>query len=261
MQDFCRSDCVKSSKRLEEGNISITESASSKTGLTLRQAALTAGFAYLLMPATLAEFYLYPKVVIPGNIEQTAQNIVAHGQVFAGAILCHLITLMLDVLIAWALYLLLAPVNRSLSLLTAWFRLVYTAIALVAVLNLTTAYRLVNTPVYLPALGSTQLHAQLLLLLNSFRYDWSIGLTIFGIHLALLGYLIFRSGYIPRIIGILLVLDGFYWMITPLLPYFFPNLHPGSLFFITFSELSLPLWLVIRAWKIEDPKARSTALA
>jgi len=91
-------------------------SANHGEGLTLRQAALIAGVAYLLMPVTIAELYINPKLLIPGNIEQTAQNIAAHGRLFTAAILCYLITLVLDVVIAWALYILLAPVNRSVSL-------------------------------------------------------------------------------------------------------------------------------------------------
>jgi hypothetical protein len=223
-------------------------------GLTLRQAALIAGVSYLLMPVTVAEFYINPKLLIPGNIEQTAQNIVAHGRLFGAAILCYLITLVLDVVIAWALYILLAPVNRSVSLLTAWFRLVYTVIALFSLLNLTTVYRLLHTPAYLSAFGSDPLHAQVMLLLNSYRYDWSMSLVIFGIHLGLLGCLIYKAGYIPRLIGILLIIDGLGWVITPLKPYLYPNAHLGFFFPFSFVELIFPLWLLIRGWKIQDPR-------
>lgn len=146
------------------------------------------------MPVAFAEFFLWPKLVIPGNIEQTVQNIVAHGGLFVAAMLCYLITLILDVVIAWALYVLLVPVNRSVSLLTAWFRLVYTVIALFSLLNLVTVYRLLSTPDYLTTFGSGPLHAQVRLLLNTYRYDSSMSLLIFGIHLGLLGYLIYRSG-------------------------------------------------------------------
>ena len=93
-------------------------------GLTLRQGALVAGFAYLLSPVTAAEFSIMPKLVIPGNAEQTVQNLSAHSGLFVAAILCYLITFLEDIVIAWALYILLSPVNKSLSLLTAWFRLV-----------------------------------------------------------------------------------------------------------------------------------------
>lgn len=237
--------------------MSSTNSANHHEGLTLRQAALIAGFAYLLSPVTTAEFSIMPKLVIPGNIEQTVQNIVAHHGLFVAAIFCYLITFIEDVVIAWALYVLLVPVNRSVSLLTAWFRLVYTAIALFGWLNLVTVFRLLNTPDYLTAFGSAQLHAQVLLLLRSFRYDWSMSLVIFGIHLVLLGYLIYRSGYIPRIIGILLVIDGLGWAIDSLQPYLYPNAHLGFLFITFFGELVFMLWLLIRGWKIQEPTAPS----
>ena len=237
------------------------DSANRGEGLTLRQAALIAGFSYLLIPVTIAEFYINPKLIIPGHIEQTAQNIGAHGGLFVSAILCYLITLILDVVIAWALYILLAPVNRALSLLTAWFRLVYTVVALVGLLNLVVVYRLLHTPDYLTAFGPGPLQAQVMVMLNSYRYDWSFSLIIFGIHLGLLGYLICRSWYIPRFIGILLVVDGVIWVVNPLKPYLYPNANLGFIFLVSFSELTLPLWLVIRGWKIPEPPAQSGATA
>ena len=229
--------------------------ANNDQGLTLRQAALIAAFAYFLMPVALAEFYINPKLFIPGNIEQTAQNIVVHGRLFGVAILCYLITFIEDIVIAWALYVLLAPVNRALSMLTAWFRLVYTAIALFSLLNLTTVYRVLHTPDYLTAFGAGPLHAQVMLLLNSYRYDWSMSLVIFGIHLGLLGYLIYRSAYIPKIIGILLLIDGLGWLVTPLKPYLYPNARLGFFFPMSFVELLLPIWLLISGWKIREGTA------
>ena len=224
-------------------------------GLSLRQAALIAGFAYLLMPVLYAELFIFPKLVIPGNIEQTVQNISAHGKLFFAGILCHLITVMLDVVIAWALYMLFVPVNKSLSLLTAWFRLVYAVVALVGLFKLVTVLRLLNTPAYLDAFGSGPLHGEVMLLLNSFRYDWSMSLLIFGIHLALLGYLICRSHYVPWILGILLALDGLGWILNSLRPYLFPNVSFRFFFVVSFVELIFPLWLVIRGWKIPEPAA------
>jgi len=245
---------------LEETTLSSIGSRNRDERPTLRQAALIAGLGYILMPVSFAEFYIFPKLVIRGNIEQTAHNIVADGRLFVVAILCYLITLILDVVIAWALYILLAPVNRSVSLLTAWFRLVYTVIALVGLLNLTTVYRMLNNPDYASAFEPRQLHAQVMLLLNSYRYDWSVSLIIFGIHLGLLGYLIWRSGYIPKVIGVLLVVDGLGWVVQPLRPYLFPNSPLGlilvrSFTTISFSELILPLWLLIRGWKIQEPES------
>lgn len=227
--------------------------ANSGEGLTLRQAALIAGFAYLLGPVTYAEFTIWPKLLVAGNIEQTVQNLVLHRGLFVAAIMCYLVEFIEDVVIAWALYVLLAPVNRAVSLLAAWFRLVYATIALFGMLKLVTVFHLVNTPDYLTLFGSGPLHAQVKLLLDSYRTDWSMGLVLFAIHLILLGYLIYRSGYMPRILGILLVIDGLGWVIDSLQPYLYPNAHLGYIFLTFFGEVFLMLWLLIRGWKIQEP--------
>lgn len=224
-------------------------------GLTLRQAALIAGIGLLIMVATTpaAEFLVYPKLVVRGDPTQTAQNIIAHQGLFIAGIFGYLITFICDLLVAWALYVLLVPVNRALSVLTAWFRVVYAAIGIFALLKLVTAYRLLTTPDYLTVFGAAPLNAQVKLLLDSFRIEWSMSLVLFGIHLVLLGYLIYRSGYIPRIIGILLAIDGVAWMIGSVRPYLFPNAPLGFLFVAYFAELIFMLWLLIRGWKIEEP--------
>ena len=225
-------------------------------GLSLRQAALIAGFAYLLNPVTYAE-YVYPKLVIAGNTEQTVRNISAHGGLFLAALFCYFISFIGDVVIAWALYILLAPVNRSLSLLMAWFQLVYAAVALGGLLNMVSVFRLLNTPDYLTFFGSSQLQAQVYLQVNSFQYDWAISMVLFGIHLVLLGYLIYRSGYIPRVLGVLLVIDGLGWVTNSLRPYLFPKAHLGFLFITFLGELFFMLWLLVRGWKIQEPNAHS----
>lgn len=179
-----------------------------REGLTLRQAALIAGFGYLLNPVSFAEFSLYPKLVIPGHIDQTVANILSHQGLFLAVIFCYLINFIGDVVIAWALYYLLVPVNRAVSLLAAWFRLIYTAVALVGTFNLAIVYRMLTTREYLTVFGAGQLNAEVDLLLHWFRYNWSLSLVIFGIHLLLVGGLIYRSGYIPKVLGILLVING-----------------------------------------------------
>jgi hypothetical protein len=93
--------------------VSSISTANQREGITLRPAALIAGFGYLLSPVTHAELTIMPKLVIAGNIEQTAQNITVHGGLFVTAIFCYLICFIEDVVIAWALYVLLVPVNRG----------------------------------------------------------------------------------------------------------------------------------------------------
>jgi hypothetical protein len=223
-----------------------------RAGLTLRQAAITAGIAYLLNPVTYAEFSIYPKLVIAGNIDQTAQNISAHSGHFAVAIGCYLLSFLGDIVLAWSLYHLLAPVNRALSLLASWFQLVYAAIALAGVVNLVAVYQLLTQPDYLGAFGTQQLHAQVLLQLHLFRHSWELALVLFGIHLVLLGYLIFRSSYIPRLVGILLVIAGLGWIVNSAGPYVLPHANIGWTMITAAGELSLTLWLWIRGWKLPD---------
>lgn len=225
-------------------------------GVTLRQAALAAGFAMLIMGGTpFAEFYVLPKLVVPGDIEATVQNILSNRGLFVAGMLIYFTTFVADVVVAWALYVLLVPVNRSVSVLTAWFRLVYTVIAFVALLKLFSGFRLLNEPHYLTAFGADQLHAQVQLLLSSFRYEWSLGLVLFGIHLCLLGYLVYRSGYIPRILGILLAIAGFCYVIYSLGPYLYPKANLDFLFITFLAEPIFTFWLLIRGWKIEEPAA------
>lgn len=233
----------------------------SNRGITLRQAALIAGFAYLLDPVSYAEFTLYPKLVIPGHIEQTVANITDHGGTFVAMVLCYSINFIEDIVIAWALYVLLAPVNRSLSLLAAWLRLIYAALAFVGVLNLVTVYRLLNTPEYLALFGPGPLRAQVALLLHSFRYDYAFVLIIFGIHLCLLGYLMFRSGYtgwISKVVGVLLVIPGIGWIVYELSPYLYPSANLDWLFYTFFGELIFMLWLLIAGWTIKEPETGSS---
>jgi hypothetical protein len=227
--------------------------------LTLRQAAVIAGLGYLFMPVAFAEFNVFPKLIQPGNIEQTVQNIVAHSGLFLTAIFCYLITFISDIVISWALYVLLAPVNRSLSLLAAWFRLAYTIIAFVASLRLVTVFRILRAPDYLALFGSGPLQGQVKLLLDGFRFEWSAGFLLFDIHLVLLGALIYRSGYIPRLIGVLLVIDGLGWLADNLRPYLYPNAHLGFLFVTFFGELVFMLWLLALGWRIKEPGAAQAA--
>ena len=227
--------------------------AKSYAGLTLRQAALVAGFAYLLNPVSYAEFSIYPKLVAANDAAQTLQNISAHLGLFAVAILCYILSFIGDIVLAWALYFLLAPVNRALSLLAALCQLVYAAVALCSVFSLLNVYHLLVTPYYLTLFGAAQLQAQVWFQLHSFHYQWSMSLIVFGIHLVLLGYLVYRSGYIPWIFGIALFIAGLGWMIDGFGPYILPNANFDFTTIMAVGEVVFMLWLWIRGWKVREP--------
>lgn len=225
-------------------------------GMTLRQAALVAGFGLLLMMgAPFAELYVLPKLVIPGDIEQTVGNITGERGLFVAGIVAYLVVFTCDIIVAWALYVLFIPVNRSLSLLTAWFRIVYTVIAFVAMFRLAGALRLIEATDYAAPLGAGQLHGHVDLLLRSFRYEWGLSLVLFGFHLLLLGYLAFRATYVPKSIGVLLAIAGLGWVINSLWPYVLPGADLRLLMITFFGELVFMVWLLIFGWKLREPGA------
>ncbi len=227
-------------------------------GVTLRQAALIVGFAYLLNPVSYAEFSIYPKLVIPGNISATVANLGAHHGLFLVATFAYLINFIEDIVIAWGLYILLAPVNRAVALLAAWFQLIYTGIAFVGAFNLAIVYRMLTTPEYLTLFGAGPFHAQIDLLLHSFRYDYSLALVLFGIHLLLVGYLIVRSSYIPSWLGVLLIVNGLGWIANSLQPYLYPNANLDFIFITFFGELVFMVWLLVKGWTLQGPPQTSS---
>jgi hypothetical protein len=233
-------------------DMSALHPAAHDQGISLRQAALLAGLGLMIMTiaAPFAEFFVYSKLVVRGDIEATVQNMQAHGGLLLAGIFAYLITFIMDLVVAWALYVLLIPVNQPVSLLTAWFRVVYTAIALFAMLKLVSVYRLLSPADDQMMLGPDQLLIQVDGLLDAFRYEWGVGLILFGIHLLMLGWLVYRSSYIPRVLGILLVVAGAGWVVYELGPYLLPNANLEFLMITFFGELVFMLWLLFRGWKI-----------
>jgi len=231
-----------------------TRASANPNKLSLRTAALIAGIGLLIMviAAPFAELYVYPKLVVPGNAAETTQNILANETLFTAAIFGYLITFICDVLVAWALYVLLKPVNENLSMLNAWLRLVYTLIALVALLNLVTVLRLLNTSDYLTLFQPEQFYAQVMLSIHAFRSNWYFGLIFFGIHLGLLGYLVIRSKYIPNILGVFLIIAGLGYLLTNLKPFLFPDVNLDFAEYTFYGELIFMLWLLIKGPRIKE---------
>lgn len=233
------------------------QTANTMSETSLRKAALIAGIGLLIMviAAPYAEFYAYGGLVVWGNAEETAQNITANKARFLSGLFGYLITLICDVFVAWALYVLLSPVSRTVSLLTGWFRVVYAVLALAALSNVAKVLHILSAPDYLSAFETDQLHAQVMLALRAVGHGWDLGFAFFSIHLGLLGYLVFKSGYIPKVLGILLMINGLGYFIEYVLkPYLFPGTSTGFLMVTYFGEVIFMLWLFIRGRRIREPR-------
>ena len=236
------------------------------TDISLRQAARIAGFGLLIMfiPAMFAYGFVILSLVVPGDAAETADNIMASEMLFRTGIFSFLIVIVLDVLVALGFYVYLKPVNKSLSLLAAWFRLLYTALFAIALLHLVTVLRLLIDADNLTVFGTDQLYAQVMLSLNAFNDGWAIGyVCFFSLHLLLIGYLVYKSGYIPRILGVLLIIGGFGYLIENVAILLLPNYEAyEAVFSLVIPLLTIPgevlfaFWLLIKGAKIPEIKNR-----
>ncbi len=164
-----------------------------------RRAAKVAGFAYLLSLATevVSEFRIKLHLIVAGNPAETAQNILAHEQLFRLSIACDLIYAVGTLVLLSALYVILKPVSRNLALVATFSRLVYAMTWVVIAINLFAALRLLTGADYLQAFGPDQLQALVKLhLAGSDAYY--VGLLFYGLASTVCAYLWLKSRYIPR---------------------------------------------------------------
>lgn len=219
--------------------------------ISLNAFGLIAGLGILLMSTSpYAEFIVYGKLVDSGNAALTFKNITVHETLFISGILSYLFNFICDIIVAWALYGLLKPVNENLALLTAWFQLVYAVISLVATVHLVTVLRLIHPEVYMDLYSPEQLHSMVMQSLSAFRDEWSFGFFFFAFHLIMLGYLVFKSGYIPKIMGICLIIAGSGYLINTLKPFLYSKTNLDLITITYFGELIFMFWLLIKGWRI-----------
>jgi len=201
-------------------------------------------------------------LMVRGDAAATAANIMASTGLYRLSIAADLIGMASYIGLTAMLYSLLKPVNRTLSLLAAFVSLVGCAIGAAITLNLigplifldgAAAYLAAFTPEQLQALAyaSLRLHTQ----------GYNIGMINFGIYCCLLGYLVFRSGFLPRTVGVLLVISGAAWLTdslaTIVAPAFESHLDPWYMLPGFLGEASLTVWLL--AVGLDGPKWLSRA--
>ncbi|WP_150243089.1 DUF4386 domain-containing protein [Nocardiopsis quinghaiensis] len=203
----------------------------------------------MAVSAMFAEVAVRANLVVPGDALATAQRIQASPDLFRLGFLGYLVAFLCDVPVAVLFYVLLRPVSRTWALLAASFRLVYTAVVSAFLLQYAQAMLLLEGADHLSALGPEQVHALASFHLDAFSHGFGAALVFFGIHLALLGPLLLRSGRVPAVLGVLVGLGGLAYVVDGLLLFAWPALHASLspvLAVLGFSELLLALWLVLR---------------
>lgn len=230
---------------------------SQAVGIQQRRAARVGGLGLLLMAVAgiFSLVFVLQSLVVPGDTATTAANIAASEGLFRAGIFGILIVLVLDVLVAWALYELLEPVNKGLSLLAAWFRLAYTAIHGIAVLNLVLVLQLIDGGRLFGAFETGQRGALVSLFLDAHAYGFLVGLVFFAFHLLIIGYLTFKAAYARRIMGVLLMIAGVAYLADSTANVLLPNYgdYEGLILILTalpatIGELTLTFWLLYRGF-------------
>src|ERR1700690_4434439 len=212
--------------------------------------ALTAGFGQVIV---------LDRLVVAGNAAVTAANILGHERLFWLGFTSSLIGVLFHSSWALLLYELLKPVNRSLSLLAAFIILVGCAIQALTSLLYLAPLLILQGGSSLSAFTPEQLQALALMFLKLNAYAFEVDLVFFGLWCILTGYLMFRSTFLPRILGGLLAFSGLGWVIYlyPPLAYhlFIPYIASAS----ALGEIPLEFWLIVKGVNVQRWKEQAKA--
>lgn len=230
-----------------------------------RVLARVGGVLYLIIivGGIFGEAFIRNRVIVSGDAAATAANIRALESLWRFGIASEIFMLMCTVALALILYVLLRPVSRDLALLAVFFNLVSATMEASNELRLIQALFPLGDAGYLSAFAPGQLHAMVSLSLRSYAYGFNVGLIFFGCECVVLGYLIFRSGYIPKAVGMLMLIAGVSYLINSfgliLIPGFTRRVGYSLMAPVLAGEGSLCLWLLVKGVNVEKWKTRAGA--
>ena len=214
-------------------------------GLIYLSLALTAPFCLIYLPRTL---------IVRGNATATADNIIARESLFRLGIVAELVAASTFIFVVLALYRLLKEVNRNHAALMVILGLVSVPIGFLNVLNNAAALTLLSGADYLSVFRIDQLHTLAMLFLTLHGYGNTVAAVFWGLWLLPFGLLVYRSGFIPRILGVWLIINCFAYLIISFTSLLLP--HYKDVVSLTVSpallgELAIVFWLLIKGAKVQ----------
>lgn len=227
---------------------------------TNKKIARTAGLLYLIyiVVSIFADVFGRSRIIVLGDAATTARNITGSAWQFRIGFVSDLVAAVLFLLTAWALYVLLKPVNKNFALLFLLLNLAGVAIWCCSDLFLIASQVLLSDADFLKTFQAGQLQTLAMLSLYVYKIGF-MGITqiFFGAWLFPLGYLVFKSGFLPRILGVILMVHCVVWLMSALQYLLFPDLMATPFVGITYisyplgfiSEFGLALWLLIMGAK------------
>jgi hypothetical protein len=229
------------------------------------KARMAGGLWWLCIVAGIIGFGFGGPLIVANDATATAANILAKESLFRLGFAADLISGLSYVGVTVFIYYVLKPVSRSLSLLGAFFGLAGVAIGGVSWVIHLAPLLLLHGDQYLTAFTTSQLQAMSLAALNLQLQVFPIGMVFFGIQCISIGYLIARSTFLPRILGVLLAIGGTCYVIASfanfLTPSFGPHLVPFMMPVALLGEGSLGLWLLVKGVNVQRWKEQASAAA
>jgi hypothetical protein len=224
-----------------------------------KKMARVAGVLYLIIFIASPLAFMIGKggLLVPGDATATTSNIMASESLFRAGIASETVVFLVEILLAAIFYVLLKPVSQALSLAAAFSRLAEAVVQAVNLLPSILVFLLVSAGGYLTVFEAQQRDALVLLSLNLYDYMTLVWGFFFGFHLLLLGYLVYKSAYFPKVLGILLVLASFGYLLQSygafLAPHYQAILNTIVLVLAVPGELAFTLWLLIKG--VRDPQS------
>lgn len=211
-----------------------------------------AGVLYLIITvaAIFAHFVIPDQFIVAGDAAATAVNITTSESLFRiGAIGSELIILLSEIVLSVVLYILFKPVSKTLSLLAAVSRLAMTIIHGLNLLNYYFVLQLLTGGNYLTVFSPEQVNALVTLFLDAHSVGFTIGIAFLVPHVLILGYLIYKSGYFPKVLGILFIAAGIGYLFDTIGLLLVPSYTstPGLIaMVIAIAEIAFPIWLLVK---------------
>jgi len=223
---------------------------------TARIAAILTLLIVVLAPFSM--LYIPTTLIVPGDAAGTANNIIASQGLFRAGMVSDSIVFLIEIVLTVLLYVLIKPVDKTLSLAAAFSRLAMTVIQGVNLLNHFIVLLLLGGTGYLTVFAPDQLQAFVLLFLNTHESVVLIWGLFFGLHLLVFGYLVYKSGYFPKFLGIILLVVALCYFIQDFGTMLFPQYKAlfTSIGSLAFLEIAFPLWLLIKGVNVEQWEKR-----
>lgn len=219
------------------------------TGLLYLIIAISGGFSMGYLPTLISA---------PGDAATTANNIMANMGMFQLGIFADMVVFVCEIMTLSALYMLFKPVSQTLSLIAALARLAMAVLIGINVLFDIIPLILLSEASFLSAFNSEQINGLVLLFTEVEQYGVSVWQIFFTVHLSILGYLVFKSGYFPKLLGIAMMVGSLGYLLNSVESVIWLGTQSASMItvalltIVTIAEISFTLWLLIKGLNVEQ---------